>query len=68
MYNEKARLLQLPFVQGISTRGEEADLVYVIFTNKQHVNNLEKMQIAEILESSPYELKYIGRIAGTRAR
>jgi hypothetical protein len=66
MYNEKARLLQLPFVEGIFTRGEEADLVYMIFTNKQQLNDLERMQITEILGSSPYELKYIGRIAGTR--
>jgi hypothetical protein len=66
MYNEKARLLQLPFVEGISTRGEEADLVYIILTNKQHLNDLEKMQIAEILGSTPYELKYIGRIVGMR--
>jgi hypothetical protein len=68
MYNEKARLLQLPFVEGISTRDKEADLVYVIFTNKQHLSDLEKMQITEILENSSYELKYIGRISGTHDR
>jgi hypothetical protein len=67
MYNEKARLMQLPFVQGISTHGGGADLVYVIFTSKQHINNHEKLQIAEILEGHRYELKYIGRIVGTRA-